>query len=99
MLMTDTDISDADHLDLADPAVRRDWLAGVRSHFADLAAAALDATEPPGKRDLGRREAKRIVVAASAAVCAALDAAGAPDVDEADRAILPAKIAPHVGNA
>ena len=66
-----------DAVDLADPAVRAAWLAGVRTHVEDLAAAALDATEPPGRRELGRAAARRLVDDATSALREALGAVGA----------------------
>jgi len=74
-------------ISLADPAVRAAWLAGLRSHFEDLVIAALDATDAPANRDLGRREARRIIGKSADALARALDAAGAPPVAEADRAV------------
>jgi len=63
-------------VDLADPAVRAEWLAGLHSHAADMAGAALDATEPAGRRDLGRREARRIIRESERAITASFDAVG-----------------------
>jgi hypothetical protein len=44
------------------------WLAALRAHVADVIAAGLDATAPPGKRDLGRRMARRHIVEAKHAI-------------------------------
>lgn len=74
------------HADLADLETRTQWLAGVRSHVEDLVAAALDASAPPARRDLGRRQHRRIIVGAASALRDALDAVGAPDVASADAA-------------
>jgi hypothetical protein len=40
-------------------------LADLRAQLDDIVAAALDATEPPGRRTLGRREARRQIVEAA----------------------------------
>lgn len=82
------DPNDPGPVDLTDPAVRTAWLGGVRSHVEDLIGAAMDQTEPIAGRDVGRREARRIIGDAASALRHALDAAGAPPVADADRAIL-----------
>jgi hypothetical protein len=48
-------------VDLADPGARAVWLAAMRGSIADIIAAADDQTRPHARRDLGRREARRIV--------------------------------------
>jgi hypothetical protein len=68
----------APRVDLADPAARAAWLEGMHEHVADLAAAALDATEAPARRDLGRREARRIIVESEEAIASAFAAVGHP---------------------
>jgi hypothetical protein len=51
----------APKVDLSDPTVRAAWLADLHEQMTDGLAAALDATAPPAARDLGRREARRII--------------------------------------
>jgi len=63
-------------VDLADSAARAAWLAGLYDHVTDLAAAAFDATAPPAERDLGRREARRIIQESEKAISAAFAAVG-----------------------
>lgn len=63
---------------LTDPTTRAAWLADVRAQTADIIAAGLDATAPPGERDLGRREARRIIREAGGALASRLAEAGAP---------------------
>ncbi len=41
------------------------WLADLRVQVDDITAAALDATSPPGKRTLGRSEARRQILEAA----------------------------------
>ena len=74
--------------DLADPAIRRQWLAAARSQVEDLIFAAEDATAPVDARELGRRGARRLVDEAGDALRRLLDTAGAPDVALADRSVV-----------
>jgi hypothetical protein len=70
-------------VDLADPIARASWLAGLREHTEDLAAAALDATAPPAERRLGRLEAREHIEDAARAIRDAFAAAGVlHDVDD-----------------
>jgi hypothetical protein len=62
-------------LDLADPAVLRAWLADLRLQLDDALGAGDDATRPPGQRDLGRREARRLLFGARATIAALLASA------------------------
>jgi hypothetical protein len=78
-------------IDITDPTIRAAWLGGLRSQLEDLIGAAMDATEPPARRDFGRRTARRIIGDAADNLRKALDVAGAPALDEADRAILPTR--------
>ena len=55
-------------LDLSDPAAVRAWLAHLREQIEDAVAAGEDATRPPGKRELGRRSARRMIVQARRAL-------------------------------
>lgn len=52
-------------LDFGNPAALGAWLHAVREQARDLAAAGLDATAPPGARELGRKAARRIVTEAA----------------------------------
>lgn len=63
-------------VDLSDPAIRAAWLAELHEQTSDALAAALDATAPPAARDLGRREARRIITGAERAIGQMLAAAG-----------------------
>ena len=64
------------HVDLTDPSVRDQWLIGVCAHAADLVCAALDATDPPAKRKLGRRGAREMVTEAADSLRVAFAAVG-----------------------
>jgi hypothetical protein len=44
------------------------WLSALRAHIDDGMAAGLDATAPPGERDLGRRMARQHIVEARRAI-------------------------------
>lgn len=85
-------------VDLADPAARATWLAGLRSHLEDLIGVALDATAAPAKRDFGRRSGRRLIREAASALRHALDAAGAPSVMDADRAVRVRRAPERVGS-
>lgn len=52
-------------LDFGDPVALGAWLHAVREQARDIAAAGLDATAPPGARELGRKAARRIVTEAA----------------------------------
>lgn len=62
-------------LDRSDPEAFKRWLADVRAQADDAIHAGLDATAPPGERDLGRRSARRAIVDARGALQALLGAA------------------------
>src|SRR5262245_42603513 len=64
------------HVDLTDPAARAAWLAAMRESTLDALAAGEDQTRPPGARDLGRREARRILTDAGRSIGQLLAAAG-----------------------
>lgn len=64
-------------LDPADAAAFQAWLADLGTQVDDLAAAAEDATRPPGRRMLGRAGARRIILEARRAVGDLLAAARA----------------------
>jgi hypothetical protein len=67
-------------LNFADHAAVSRWLAGLRSSFHDLDAAALDMLRAPGDRELGPALHRAHYHAARAQVLQALDFAG-PDSD------------------
>jgi hypothetical protein len=48
-------------LDWGDPSAVKAWLEDVRAQTKDIAAAGLDATAPPARRELGRRAARRAI--------------------------------------
>jgi hypothetical protein len=52
-------------LDWGDPAAVAAWLRDVHTQARDAVAAGDDATRPPGRRELGRRAARRIIREAS----------------------------------
>ncbi len=54
----------APRLDWHDPHAVAAWLADMRDQTADIIAAGLDATAPPGGRELGRRAARRQIIEA-----------------------------------
>lgn len=58
----------SDRVDLSDPSERARWLAGACEQVADVVAAGLDATSPPGQRMLGRRAAREHVADAERAL-------------------------------
>lgn len=62
-------------VDLADPAARAHWIRAAQEHARDLAAAALDQVAPPQDRDLGPRQARRIITEAADALEAMFAAA------------------------
>jgi hypothetical protein len=64
------------HVDLADPAARAQWLDALQVQIDDAIAAALDATDRPSRRVLGRYEARRQIKAAARAIGTLLAAAG-----------------------
>jgi hypothetical protein len=63
-------------IDLSDPTLRAAWLVDLYEQTADALAAARDATAPPASRDLGRREARRIITDAEHSIGELLAAVG-----------------------
>jgi hypothetical protein len=78
-------------LDFTDPAARTAWLRDVWKQVSDACAAGEDATRAPGARDLGRREARRIIVEATENLTALFEAAG---IDPAEPDVVPPMRAP-----
>jgi hypothetical protein len=72
--------SPAARVDLTDADARAEWLAAACEQAADVIAAALDATAPPGDRMLGRRGAREQIEEAAGAL-ASLFAAVGVDLD------------------
>lgn len=75
-------------VDLADPATRAEWLARACEHTADLIAAALDATAPPGLRMLGRKGAREIITETAGVLTANFAAVGL-DLDAPPMGLMP----------
>ena len=71
-------VSQAERLDLADPAAVRRWLADLRVAVDDSAAVAEDMLRPPRRRDLGPREHRRLYQDAAAKLDALFDHADPP---------------------
>jgi hypothetical protein len=63
-------------VDLADPAARAAWLSALYESAADVIDAAEDQTRPSGERDLGRREASRIIGDAKDSIASLFEAVG-----------------------
>jgi hypothetical protein len=61
-------------LNLKSPAVLLRFAAELRTQVEDLYGAAEDATRSPGKRTLGRAEARRIATEAHASIVQMIDA-------------------------
>jgi hypothetical protein len=64
-----------DPLDFGSREAVRAWLDDLREQIDDAIGAAEDATRSPGRRDLGRRMARRIVLGARESIASLLDSA------------------------
>jgi hypothetical protein len=68
--------SPAARVDLTDAAARAEWLDAACAQAADVIAAALDATAPPGERMLGRKGAREQIEDAADALATLFTAVG-----------------------
>ncbi len=55
-------------LDWSDPDAVRAWARDILTQARDAIGAGEDATRPPGRRELGRRAARRIIAEADRAI-------------------------------
>src|SRR5690349_15313885 len=66
-------------IDLSDPDAVKRWAGVLREQIDDAIEAGLDATDPPGRRSLGRYAARVIIVEAAESIESLFAAAGLSD--------------------
>ena len=93
------------NVDLSNPEVAKHWAALLREQLDDAIGAGLDATDPPGRRLLGRYSARLLIVEAAECIESLFAAAGLstdgtpPGTRASTRVRKPIVIKKHVGAA